>query len=561
MDLQSKELYGNVLDELIAIKKDCDVQTETSENLKEAVENMPILVPVVGEFSAGKSSLLNKMIGKDILAVNMNAETAIPAELYYSETEYDEGVRADGKAERITDIASAPGKYVCVRRHINSQFLKSIQPLVPVDMPGFDSPLDAHDKAIYNYLERGIHYAVLVPADAGTISKSMQRQVQNILAFNKACTFFISKTDLRSEDEVAAVKAELQNELSMLTGSAVTLQGISQEDASLFGDFVNTLNPDSLFRQQFHEKILDDCYDTKSALNTRIAALKTDTDKNAKAIAELENSIAKIEEKKEKLIERAKNDSFSDEADSIASAVGSALNADLDSLVSVAKSGGSEALQEEINSIVRNTVVSNIQSVMGSVSMRFSKELSGEMKDLSSLLSQYNSGDVISKLQNSAQGMFDTAKASVDSYIQGRKGKEGASTAYKAITGILAAATDVVAPWLEIVIILLPEILNFIFGAVREKQQDAKIRQSIAGQIPSIKRQVRTKAAEILKANSGDTITAICAQFDAELQKKKADIENVQKSSNESAEKIAAQAEKYSRYVSQIDNLLEKLIA
>ena len=84
MDLRSKELYGDVLDELIAIKRDCNMQTETSENLKEAVENMPILVHVVGEFSAGKSSLLNKMIGKDILAVNMNAETAIPAELYYS---------------------------------------------------------------------------------------------------------------------------------------------------------------------------------------------------------------------------------------------------------------------------------------------------------------------------------------------------------------------------------------------------------------------------------------------------------------------------------------------
>ena len=207
------------------------------------------------------------------------------------------------------------------------------------------------------------------------------------------------------------------------------MQGISQEDTALFADFVNTLNPDELFRQQFHEKILDDCYDTKSALNTRIAALNTDRDKNARAIAELENGIAKIEEKKEKLIERAKNDSFSDEADSIASAVGSALNADLDSLVSVAKSGGSEALQEEINSIVRNTVVSNIQSVMGNVSVRFSKELSGEMKDLSSLLSQYNSGDMISKLQNSAQGMFDTAKTSIDSYIQERKGKEGASTA------------------------------------------------------------------------------------------------------------------------------------
>ena len=51
-------------------------------------------------------------------------------------------------------------------------------------MPCFDSPLDAHNKAIFNYLDRGIHYAVLIPADAGTVTKSMVRQIENIISFN-----------------------------------------------------------------------------------------------------------------------------------------------------------------------------------------------------------------------------------------------------------------------------------------------------------------------------------------------------------------------------------------
>lgn len=529
MELKTKELYASTLNELAAIKRECGMETQKTEALKDAVSNMPLLVPVVGEFSAGKSTLLNKLIGRDILAVAMNPETAIPAELYYSAEEYDEGVFSDGRTERIADVADAAKKYVCVKRHINSQFLREIQPLVLVDMPGFDSPLNEHNEAIYNYLERGIHYAVLVPADAGTVSKSMQRQIQNILTFNKTCTFFISRTDLRSEEEVEQVKAELQNELSILTGESVSMQGVSQNDVSLFSTFVNTLNADELFRHQFNESVLDECYDAKGALNTRIAALKTDGSKNEKAVRELEEAIAKIEAKKEKLIERARNDSFTDEADSVAAAVGCALNADLDTLVSVAQSGGSEALQEEINSIVQSTVVSKIQSVMGSVSVKFGRELSGEIKDLDSMLSQYNAQGAIGKIQQSAEKMFDTAKTSVDSYIQKRRGKEDASTSYKAITGILAAATDVVAPWLEIVIILLPEILNLIFGSIKEKQQQAQLRQNIAGQIPSIKRQVRAKVVEILKENSGNTITAICAKFDEELQKKKQEIENAQK--------------------------------
>lgn len=97
----------------------------------------------------------------------MTPETAIPAELYFSPEEYDEGVRADGSVERIADIAAAAGRYTYLRRHINSPALRDIQPLVLVDMPGFDSPLDAHNKAIFSYLDKGCHYIVLTPAEDG----------------------------------------------------------------------------------------------------------------------------------------------------------------------------------------------------------------------------------------------------------------------------------------------------------------------------------------------------------------------------------------------------------
>ena len=135
MELKTKDLFLSTLDGVMSVKQDCGLGMGKTGALKDAVQNMPLLVPVVGEFSAGKSSLLNRLTGRELLAVAMNPETAIPAELYYSESEYDEGVRPDGSAERITGIAGAAGKYVCVKRHINSPFLRDIQPVVLVDMP------------------------------------------------------------------------------------------------------------------------------------------------------------------------------------------------------------------------------------------------------------------------------------------------------------------------------------------------------------------------------------------------------------------------------------------
>jgi len=561
MNLQTKTLYADTLDELCTIKKDCDMAFDGTQRLKDAVDTMPLLVPVVGEFSAGKSTMLNKLIGRDMLAVSMKPETAIPAELYYSLEEYDEGVYADGRTERIGNVSQAHGKYVCVRRHINSSFLRDIQPLTLVDMPGFDSPLNEHNAAIFNYLDRGIHYAVLIPADAGTITKSMERQVFDIINFGKSCTFFLSKTDSKGVDDLESVKAGLEAQLYTLTGENVVLQAVNKDDVSLFGTFVNTLQPDELFKKQFQDRILDECYDAKNALNTRIAALKTDKDKNARAISELQAGIERIEAKKAKMTERAKNDSFSDEADSVASAAGSALNSNLDSLVSIAQSGGQEALQEEINSIVQSAVVSQIQTVMGNVSARFAKDLEGEVSGLNNLFEQYNSPDTIGRLRQSAETLFTSTKTAVDDYIKKREGMPNAGTAYKAVTGILAATTTIVAPWLEIVIILLPEILNLIFGSIRKQQEQEKIRQSIAGQIPAIKRQVRAKAVEILKQNSAGVIDALCEKFDTELKTKQHEIETVQQANEANAAKLAAEAEKLGGYVSKIEAMLEKIVA
>ena len=78
---------------------------------------------------------------------------------------------------------------------------------------------------------------------------------------------------------------------------------------------------------------------------------------------------------------------------------------------------------------------------------------------------------------------------------------------------MLAALTDVLNPILEAVIILLPEIINFILS----KMQEGRIRECIVSQIPLIKRRVREKVVEILQENSRSTITAICAKLDDDL--------------------------------------------
>lgn len=562
MELNSKVKFSSTLRQLIDIENDSGIPSQRTVELKNAVDNMNLLVPVVGEFSAGKSSLLNKFIGKKVLSVGMAPETAVPAELYYSETEYNEGVRSDGGVERINDVADVASRFVCVRRHINSQFLKDIQPIVLVDMPGFDSPLDAHNKAIFNYLDKGCHYVVLTPVDAGTISSSMSKQIQNILSFNKKCTFFLSKTDLRSDEEVEQVKNVLSMELDSLTGENETVYPINQNDISLFSNFAKALNPDNLYKSTFENPVKDSCYDVKASLNTKISALKLDKTKNAHAVEELKNSLKKIEAKKAKLIKSAQKNSFSEEADNVANAVGQALNNQIDSLTNVAMSGGKEALQEEINSVVQTTVVSKINSVMTSVSSKITTEFNKEVSNLDDILKEYNASGVMGKLQDSARNLWNSSTSAVTEFLSEQKSKTGGkvtATLLTAAAGVFAAATTIFAPVVEVIIILLPALIDTIFGKIQEKKQKEKIKQSIIGQIPFIKREIRTKVSQVLQENSANMISSISEKYDEELKQKALEIEEASKELDKTAD-IESQIQKLSSYIAKVDQLISSLI-
>lgn len=99
--LNNQRKFIETLNKIKDISINCEIDKNDTEKLLDLVENATLIVPVVGDFNAGKSTLLNKFMGKDILEVNIKPETAVPAELYYSEEEYDIGVDKDNKQIKI----------------------------------------------------------------------------------------------------------------------------------------------------------------------------------------------------------------------------------------------------------------------------------------------------------------------------------------------------------------------------------------------------------------------------------------------------------------------------
>ena len=270
----------------------------------------------------------------------------------------------------------------------------------------------------------------------------------------------------------------------------------------------------------------------------------------------------KIEDKKAKLIENAKKDTYAEESDNVANAVGQALNSQLDSLASIALSGGSEALQEELNSIVQGTVVAKINTIMTSVTTKFSNDFNKEFDNLTGILEEYNASEVMTKLQDGARTLYDSSTTAISQFLSDKKGSSSSkvlTTVLTAAGGIFAAATTVFAPVVEVIIILLPSILNKIFEKAQEKQQLEKIKQNIIGQIPVIKREIRGKVSQVLQENSANMISSISEKYDEELRQKAEEIEKASKELEESTD-IEGTIQKLSNNVQKVEQLISELM-
>ena len=556
-ELDNQNKYYEILSKLIEEGKKVDISTENTEKLQYAVENMKLLIPVVGDFSAGKSSILNSFIGKDCLAVGIDPTTAIPAELYYSDTEYNEGVLSDGSTEKLETLSDIE-KYVCLRRYINSPALKKIEPAVLVDMPGFDSPLDSHNQAIFNYLDKGVHYIILIPVTSGTITASIKRQIENIRAFGKECSICLSKTDLRSQEQINAVKGQLINQLKPITKKIETIYCISNNNSTIFEDFVNSFKPEDLVEHVFKPRIIECSFNEKQSVNTILYALKNDKQKNSNAIDKLNDSLEKLNQKKDKLIVNYSNYTFAEEASEIADAAGAAISSQSDSLVDLAMSSGGDAVQSEISNIIQNSVIVKVNGIISRLVNKLSIDFSHDIEDLNSIFSQYNSSVVLTQINESIKNSFDSTTIQVENCNK-QKVKQNTTDLLSKIPlslGLMKVLTPIVSTIFSLVIKLFG---LFTSGDSSNRKQRETVRQAIISQIPSIKRDIRTKATEVLSENTSKMIKVISEKYENIISQKKNEIAEVSKALDES-KNITERVEMCENVLKNIDSLLEGIL-
>lgn len=534
--MNSKKQFLDYIGEVKNIISTLEISDNKLSEIQRNITDAELIVPVVGGFSAGKSTLLNSFLGNEILPTAVTPETALATELRYSDSNYIEAVTASGAVERhqLADFARLKDNaqnFKNLRVYLNNENLKAIQPLVLVDMPGFDAPIENHNQAILNYLERGVFFVFLTSIEDGNITLSMKREIDNLQQIGKGFAFCISKTNLRAPNDVKAVQQKIAEQLEDDFDYTGQIALLDMDGGNNLKNILTAVNPDELFKLLFIDELRENYTGLIQSINVKISTFKSDRKEIEETLSALQNSLQGIEAKKQSAINDVEQRYSRDSVSVINQAVTSAILQQKMRLVDLAINNQG-AFERELNDITKNALLSAVQTRFRAISQDLIEEMgNGINAQLATLPDGGLAGIAMDVLANSGADAFgkvaNTALKSISKAIM----VNVTSTTLKALLGSVFGIVGAV-------LLFLPEIISLFTKGEKERRQREQVEQAIINNvIPQIQQQLNSVLPDLMNQNITALINQVSEQFEEQLQQKRNEIEAAE------AEKAAKAAE------------------
>ncbi len=356
------------------------------------------MVPIVGNFSAGKSTLLNRFLGSSVLPTGITPKTSLATELHYSANERIEAFSSNDEKtesfelneqsfEAIKDNAT---KYSYLKVYLNNEALKDSAPLVFVDMPGFDSPISSHTHAILEYLERGVHFVILTSVEEGNLTKRMVRELKNLLEFDKGLSFILSKTNLRTPSQVGEISRYIQEQIQDHLDLTTHLIHSNKDNNALL-EVADTIDAEKLFSALYLKRLKFLNSQLQNSLKSVMESFDYSKEKALEEIQALDLGVKDIEKTYEKLRANLEEEYSSVAVGSVVKKVIEEIREQKSYLASlIYNPKGRDGLYSEIESIMQQSLIKNAKLEIEEINLSFSKDFCVEFASLNN--TQLSSG-------------------------------------------------------------------------------------------------------------------------------------------------------------------------
>ena len=196
-----------------------DANRVVLDNLITCMEDKQYYLPFIGQFSAGKSKLINRLIGKEILPTKSVETTAFLTYISYADTEsaileYVDGTKEAIDISKIKELdhqRTCEGKAIAALRYMAPiDLLKS--GLIIVDTPGVNTLINEHVKMTEGLLQNS---QFIVYVSASSLTDSDKRMIKKIDELGIEMVFVRTHIDEIHESEEDATTT-IQTEISTI---------------------------------------------------------------------------------------------------------------------------------------------------------------------------------------------------------------------------------------------------------------------------------------------------------------------------------------------------------
>jgi len=174
------------------------ITTESGCTVNTKIDNIVIRVSCLGEYSSGKSALLNAILGGKFFAESITKETALATNVFYTKensyyiTRNNDGVESKHCPFIAPFSTTTFGSNITeIDVHLNADKMAEFaqKDIFFTDLPGSNSGDEAHETIINETLLNSNVVLICVPANQGTISASLLQTVEVLHLNNKNVKF------------------------------------------------------------------------------------------------------------------------------------------------------------------------------------------------------------------------------------------------------------------------------------------------------------------------------------------------------------------------------------
>ena len=418
-------------------------------------------------------------------------------------------------------------------------------------MPGYGSSLESHNKALAYYLPKGVHFIVVTSVEDGNITRAMIRQLEDVQAYGGEFTFLISKSNLRAPEQVEIVRQYINEQIETYFGAKYQAIPVGNQDAKPIVKAIQSVDPDALFSGIYLPVLRKESMELLDNLTLAMHVIRRDGRESEKALRDLEKAMNHLLDQKADAEQEARSRYSGRLLDRSLKAVDQNLNSAVDELTALAvNQNNPNGLGNAISDIIRNSLARTLKQEGDDITAAMIEDLAGNIStacpEISSPGAMHSEGQELARkvgitLSTSTEKLGNWAARAKESFDMLDEDVQKRKVMYKTVFTTVAITTSVINPFMELVIVFLPEIISFFTqGNKREKLRDRLILEVF----PNIKSELRNTLPQVINEQLDAMLENVNAAFEQQINQQKQIIETHQK---ESSEKEAKTNEKLSR--------------